>query len=314
MGWEAHLPAQVLLWLEKALKHTHFHRLKFRPIQTEGVNYFEFISNCVRENTRLEIFDLNDVTIENSRDIDLLCEVLNNKPSLQKIELMNCGTEGGVFREIFNKLRPENVHKIDISVNHLSNLRPTDMSEFLSSNPSLEELDLSNNSFNERDIVYIADAPRHNTTLRSLHFRFRLRFRVPPTNLYLLESAIYDSTSLNAAYDSNHHCRLFLHMPGSDIYKFNTYDYPTLNRRKKIYTLLSKRTRRRENASFFEQDGIGIKHIPQILSLLKTFSEHSIETGGRREDDEVKPLSIAYEIMRDWRMPELYYLDQMEQD
>ena len=88
----------------------------------------------------------------------------------------------------------------------------------------------------------------------------------------------------------------------------------TFNRRKKIYTLLSKRNRHRENASFFDLDGIEIKHIPQILSLLKTFSEHSIATGGIREDDEVKPLSIAYEIMRDWRMPELYYLDQMEED
>ena len=88
----------------------------------------------------------------------------------------------------------------------------------------------------------------------------------------------------------------------------------TFNRRKKIYTLLSKRNRRRENASFFEQDGIGIKHIPQILSLLKPFSEHYGQTLWRQEEDEVKPLSIAYEIMRDWRMPELYYLDQMEED
>ena len=65
-----------------------------------------------------------------------------------------------------------------------------------------------------------------------------------------------------------------------------------------MYTLLSTRNRRRVNTAFFEQDGIGIKHIPQILSLLKTFSEHSIETGGReKEDDEVNPLSITYEIM-----------------
>ena len=79
---------------------------------------------------------------------------------------------------------------------------------------------------------------------------------------------------------------------------------------------MSTRNRRRVNAPFFEQDGIGIKHIPQILSLLKTFSEHSIKTGGREEedDDEVNPLSIAYEIMRDWRMPELYNSVFMDED
>eukprot|EP00956_Cyclotella_meneghiniana_P020535 scaffold36355_cov21-Cyclotella_meneghiniana.AAC.1 len=307
------LASQVLLLLEKALKHTHFHRLEFHPIQTEGVRYLDVISNCVRVNSRLQVFQLED-TIENSMDIDILCEVLNNKASLAEvIKLMSCGTEGGVFREIFNKLRTQNVHKIDLSSNHLSNLRPTDMSEFLSSNPSLEELDLYNNPFNEQDIVYIADALRHNNTLRSLQFRFR--FGVPPTNWYLLEYAIFDSTSLNAAYDSNHHCRVYIRSPVADIGRFNTCSNPVANRRKKIYTLLSKRNRRRENASFLEQDGIGIKHIPQILSLLKPFSEHHLhDKKGTQGDFEVKPLSIVYEIMRVWRMPELYRLDQMEED
>eukprot|EP00956_Cyclotella_meneghiniana_P005879 scaffold7713_cov31-Cyclotella_meneghiniana.AAC.2 len=282
---ETFLPAQVLLWLEKALKHTHFHRLEFNPIQTEGVRYLDFISNCVRENTRLETFRLYNVSIENSRDIDLLCEVLNNKAPLKEIKLMYIGIEAGVFQEIFSKLRTEDGHKIVLSDNHLSNLRPTAMSEFLSSNPSLEELDLSLNPFNEQDIVYIADALRHNTTLR----RLRFRFPDPPTNLNLVESVIFDSTSLNAAYNSNHHCNLYIFFAGragSDICRFNTCNDPTLNRRKKIYTLLSKRNRRRENASFFEQDGIGIKHIPQVLSLLAPFSEHSIETGGRQDYDE----------------------------
>eukprot|EP00956_Cyclotella_meneghiniana_P021969 scaffold40761_cov34-Cyclotella_meneghiniana.AAC.2 len=322
MGGEAQaqVPTQILLWLEKALKHTHFHRLEFRRIQTEGVRYLDFILNCLKENTRLEAFRLVNVTIENSRDIDLLCEVLNNKASLQEMKLVICGTEGGVFREIFNKLRTKNLHNIDLSENHLSNLRPTDISDFLSSNPSLEELDLSNNPFNERDIVNITDALKHNTTLRRLRIWFWDR-DLPttwgrPANLYLLESAIYDSTSLNAASDSNHHCNLWLGTIGeSYIDNFNTCHDHTLNRRKKIYTLLSKRNRHRENASFFELDGIGIKHIPKILSLLRLFSEHhSYDEESIQGQDEVKPLSIAYEIMRDWRMPELYNLDIMEED
>eukprot|EP00956_Cyclotella_meneghiniana_P016067 scaffold25134_cov43-Cyclotella_meneghiniana.AAC.3 len=326
MGREARLrlPAEVMLLLQEALEHTHFHQLVFYPIQTEGnpnpnefhriqtmsVRYLDFISNCVRENTRLEVFRLVNVTIENSRDIDLLCEVLNNKASLREIEMTSCGTEGGVFREIFNKLRNENMKKIDLTYNRLSNLRPTDVSEFLSSNPSLRDLDLCSNPFNEQDIVYIVDALRHNTTLRFLRFRFRN----PPTNFFLLDYAIFDSTSLNAVFDSNHVCRLFLDGITSNSTKFNTYSDPKLNRKKKIYALLSKRNRRRENAAVFEQDGIAIKHIPQILSLLKPFSEHCHQTLWKQEEDEVKPLSIAYEIMRDWRMPELYNSVLMDQD
>ena len=88
-----------------------------------------------------------------------------------------------------------------------------------------------------------------------------------------------------------------------------------LNRRKKIYTILSTRNKNRENAAHFESDNIGVKHMPQILALLKPFSEHHLhDKEGIRGEDEVEPLSIAYEIMRDWRMPELYNLDVMEED
>eukprot|EP00956_Cyclotella_meneghiniana_P010512 scaffold14627_cov46-Cyclotella_meneghiniana.AAC.4 len=319
------LPAHVLLLLQEALKHTHFHRLDFHDIQTEGVRYKEFISNCVRDNSRVQVFHLRGIIIENSRDIDLLCKALNNKASLREIKMTFCGTEGGVFREVFNKLRTknmqklalgfnklqtENVHMIDLSDNNVSNLRPTDMSVFLSSNPTLEELNLSSSPFNEQDIVYIADALRHNTTLRRLYFWVR----PPPANWYLLKYAIFDSNSLNAAYDSNHRCQLFLDRMTSNIYKFNSCSDLKFNRRKKIYTILSTRNRQRENAAVFEQDGIGIKHIPQIMSLLMPFSEHCRQTYWHQEEDEVKPLSIAYEIMRDWKMPELYNLDQMDED
>ena len=115
---------------------------------------------------------------------------------------------------------------------------------------------------------------------------------------------------MNAVFDSNHVCRLFLDGITSNNTKFNTYSDPKLNRKKKIYALLSKRNRRRENAAVFEQDGIAIKHIPQILSLLMPFSEHCRQTCWHQEEDEVKPLSIAYEIMRDWRMPERRVVDR----
>jgi len=35
---------------------------------------------------------------------------------------------------------------------------------------------------------------------------------------------------------------------------------------------------------------------------------------GRRDNEEVNPLSIAYEIMRDWKMPELYNFDTMVEE
>ena len=75
------------------------------------------------------------------------------------------------------------------------------------------------------------------------------------------------------------------------------------------------RNRNWQSAAYFESNGIGIKRVPRILALLKPFSEHYLKEFGSKDHDEVEPLSIAYEIMRDWKMPELYsYLDVMDED
>ena len=186
------------------------------------------------------------------------------------------------------------------------------MTEFLPSNPTLKNLDMGGNRFNAQDIRYISDALRQNKTLRELNLRSNDGDDWDQ-NWDTLESVIFDCESLNSAYDSNHHCLLKI----SEISRtamFNIYDDPVLNRRKKLYYILSRRNRHRSNAAHFETANIGIKHIPQILSLLKPFSEHYLnDENGRREKKEVHPLSIVFEIMRDWKMPELYNLDHMDE-
>ena len=304
----AELPKEVLDILHDALQNTHFHNLIFNHNVLDGVGYIHFIASCVAANTRLKCLTLSQVTFDRtSRYIDALCTAVNNHDSLQHLALEHCA---GDFRGIFNKLKSSTLTVIDLRSNGISNLRPEDMSDFLSSNPSLRELNLPYNPFNEQDIVYIADALRNNSSLKDIMFAFHLL----PHNWHLLASIVFDQTSLNSAYDSNHHCHLHLENSRLAICKFNNYKDRTLNRRKKIYNILSTRNRNRENAAHFESDHIGFKHIPQILALLKPYSEHYIDNNGSREEAEVEPLSIAYEIMRDWKMPELYNLDVMEED
>jgi len=311
------LPREILDVLQKSLQRTHFHELYFERNNIEHVHvgYVNFILNCVTADTRLKHLSLANVNFEHSRDISALCTAINNNGTLQDLSIRFCRSEGGIVREIFCKLKSVTLKEIDLGCNYreLSNLRPTDVPELLSSNPSLEVLVLNGNPFNEHDIVQIVDTLRHNTTLCHLSFLFRsplgwLRVPTRPNNLHLLESVIFDHTSLSAAYDSNHHCRLS--GVTSNITKFNAYRDPTLNRRKKIYNILSSRNKNRENASYFETDGIDIKYMPRILALLKPFSEYHLheERGGQDKED-VNPLSITYEIMRDWKMPELYNLD-----
>eukprot|EP00956_Cyclotella_meneghiniana_P020721 scaffold36945_cov42-Cyclotella_meneghiniana.AAC.2 len=313
----AGLPNEVLDVLQDALHRTHFHHLSFYYNEIDGLSYIDFIANCIAADTRLEDLSLGRVTLLNTRKMDALCAALNNHQSLQHLTLDHCEIGQVGLREIFNKLKSPTLETLYLIQNGISNLMPGDISDLLSSNPSLRLLYLRDNPFNEQDIVYIADALRNNTSLGTLKLRFGAPF-VLPENWHLLTSVVFDQTSLNSAHDSNHYCHLEILSPQhntSAISKFNMYGNPVLNRRKKIYHILSTRNRNRENAAYFESDDIGIKHMPRILALLEPFSEHYLDGDRRKDDDEVEPLSIAYELLRDWKMPELYNcLDCMEED
>eukprot|EP00956_Cyclotella_meneghiniana_P002400 scaffold2686_cov70-Cyclotella_meneghiniana.AAC.3 len=317
------IPRKFLDLLQDALQQTHFHGLDFYPNNVDGVGYIDFIANCVTADSRLKILGLEGFVFDHSNEIDVLCAAVNEKDLLQEVKMTECEIEDGDLCEVFTKLKSKSIEKIDLADNNLSNLGPTDISDFLVSNSSLVELRLCGNPFNEQDIVHTANALRHNTTLRQLMFRFH----EPPSNLDLLKSVVFDRSGLDSAYYSNHHCKITIlreEVIGHDIIEsditadvrnFNKcYDH-VMNRRKKIYNILSTRNMNRENAAYFESRGMSINHIPQILSVLKPFSEHHLyEESGRQEEDEVTPLSIAYEIMRDWKIPEVYNLTIIGKD
>jgi len=309
---DASLPRVVLDMLQEALKQTHFHSYDFRGNEIGGLGYISFISTCIASDTRLKALQLLDVTFEHSNNVDIFCQAVNNHNSLEELTLEHISFESPEqnFGDIINKLKSKTIEKMYIGDRSVpgtlfSGLRPA---EFLQSNPSLKKLMLFDNPLSGEDFVHMQTALQNNTTLLQLTYELDTL----PITWRRLISVVFDRTSLNAAYESNHHCCVkgFSHNNGKICYKyFNTGSHPEWNRRKKIYTILSMRNMNRQNAAHFESENMGIKYLPQILSILKQFSEHNLHN----EDDDVgdhdvKPLSIVYEIMRDWKMPELYNL------
>lgn len=66
------LPQEVLTMLQHSLQKTHFQWMVFGSNEIDGVGYFNSIANCMKANTRLYGISLAGLTIEHSRDIDLL--------------------------------------------------------------------------------------------------------------------------------------------------------------------------------------------------------------------------------------------------
>ena len=105
----------------------------------------------------------------------------------------------------------------------------------------------------------------------------------------------------NAVSDSNHQC---------DIQGIDLGDIPNNdrgpNRARKIYHLLSLRNREGSNVQHlnleFDDEDDSLALVPNVLAGVQKYCD----VAGYFHSDQVHPLSIMYEILRSWKMPQLY--------
>ena len=132
-------------------------------------------------------------------------------------------------------------------------------------------------------------------------------------------NAVNDTTSLNTVSDSNHTCFIdgvdfgdIPHNPytfGFTISLEQLRSYLTSNRGRKIYHLLCTRNRegsnvRQLNLEFGDEDNEdddSIKLVPKVLESIHHYSH-----GQEGSTTFFPPLSIIFEVLRSWKMPELY--------
>ena len=162
---------------------------------------------------------------------------------------------------------------------------------------------MSNNNLNDDDAVLIARALKHNTNLKDLWLDDN---DITEVGRSALCKAIYDPTGLNSLSDCNHTCRI--HGLNSGEGTIKNLSTPKHNRAWKIYRLLSTRNREGSNVYHLnlelgdeEEDTLAL--VPNVLE-----SVYRYYNGYRRNtvNSGVPPLSTMYEILRSWKVPELY--------
>lgn len=113
----------------------------------------------------------------------------------------------------------------------------------------------------------------------------------------------YDTTSLNALSDCNHTCKMYGIGTGPSL------DYLNIRsgaKARKIYHLLSTRNQEGSNVQHlnteFDEDDDSLKLAPKVLGFISRLERPSRKS---LHYNFVHPLSIMYEIIRSWEMPEL---------
>jgi len=287
----------------------------------EGI---EFAVQVIKDNNNMSNFEWMYNDFSSMTEAHYLADAIISRLSIDHVRLENCFGEGfnmdgySILKLLIAS--DKSWKYIDFECNNFMTRGCTAIPDYIAKNPSLQSLYLKGNHLNDNDAILIAQALEHNTNLRQLSL---MHNAFTDNGETALSKVLYDPTSLNSVSDSNHllhltfkcHC---IHSNTDD----NGVINPKMNRSRKIYHLLSVRNKEGSNvhhlnAEFVEDeddDSLTLKLVPEVLESIQRYSiPEVLESVHRyqsrivkRPVNKIPPLSIIYEILRGWKVPELY--------
>ena len=285
------------------IKHFYLDNNDFANVR-EGI---EFVVVVIKGNQKMKTLSWVNNRINNMEDAQQLVEVMVSHPSIDDIRLDSCfGGDGVNGYEVLQSIIAggDSFTSISFSINNIRTGGDTTISDYIARNPPLKELCLESTNLNDEDVVLIARALKHNSNLSDLYLGGN---NITEIGFTALRNAVYDPTSLNTVSDSNHTCYIS-NVDFGDNALQNFSPSNTNNRARKMYYLLSLRNREGSNVNHLNlefgdenDDEDSIKLVPKVLDSVIHYS-HEQEGNAAW----VPPLSIMFEVMRSWKMPELY--------
>ena len=315
------LSRPILDLLSEALKSTFFKRFALYD-NNFGQEGIDFALDYLENNDRLIQFSIIDNPV-NKVNLLRLCRIIRTHPSLKKLTLSEAkgdDVEGYDTPRLIMESGRNKLKYLDLSINDIwdNSVTGVDSSpfieKFLSSNPSLEILNLSENyDMGDETGEAIAAALKYNTNLRGLVIA---NTGMTTFGWQALSKAVFDKTSLNSAADSNHTCMIEFpeedddfdevryingHKDPNSEPQFNPN--PIYVRQRKIYSILSAWNRSMSNVDHFGDD-MPVELLPDMLTSVQKYfnyyDQEDIPDTPPRDTQDVMPLSIVFEILQRW--------------
>ena len=202
--------------------------------------------------------------------------------------------------------------------NRMSSREAGVIAEFLGSNPSLTQLDLGVNQFDDTDAAVLANALSNNTRLRKIWVDNN---EIKENGRLAFLRAVFDVWSLPSCAASNHTCNI----DGleRDILVLNGYESTSINKWRKIVAMLSLSG---EDSSMNTAllRGVPTQLIPVILDrvinawcsdyiqeLTAIYLELTSTTRCQKHDvwdrlGETRSINCMYNLMRSWVVPSIF--------
>ena len=197
----------------------------------------------------------------------------------------------GNVPEILSVILQSDVEDLEIADNNINSLGAIKIAEYIERNTTMMCLHLYGNLLNDDDAVIISRALQENYKLFSLHIYWN---NFTSVGVKALFSSVFDNSSLNAIFDSNHVLKM-IHVISDDDYFYrmskinhnmNDGEWPLAD---KLLIAMHDKDSLLEYLA-----NVPVELMPRVLNFVQL------------DRDEVMSLSMVYVSMRYWNMPSLY--------
>ena len=344
---EIEMPKAVLDILRPAFEQSRIKVLSFKCNGRNGHlgDMADFVKTVLQTNHFITEISF-DGTEFAQEDVKTICDAIKSRNTggqfIEHFGLAECSIDGEptptfletqTLQMILTSTTSAGSRKVSLCLaeNGMSSREAVVIAEFLSSNPTLTELDLSTNCFEDADASVLANVLSSNTNLRTLSLNGN-------ENLENWRStflrAIFDVSSQPSCAASNHTCRVRglkrsrdRRRPNrsrlQDISVLNGYESISMNKWEKIFAILALSSEDAFMNTTLLQ-GVPAQLIPMILSeadygadedanpqLTDLYLELTNTKRSKKHDDwddlgNSKSLNCMYELMKSWVGPSIF--------
>ena len=287
----------------------------------------EFIRNLTKNNAELTRFQWERNPLSTSEFASLADVIFKSK--VDRVGFVECCDEGEDSADGYDILQrlltaDKKWDRLDLQGNRIQMLGRTCLSDYISTDKYIKDINLKDNLLNDEDVRLIAEALRTNSTLRRIYLESN---DITEIGRSAMRRALCNAASFSSIFASNNTC--YVQMAGyqmAEEFRPNLFhDQIIVNNgetdRKdnfaiKMHSLILKRHASKSNAFHLHQEfdrNETYALTPNILEAIYrqigdtkrfylSYALHCAEPDSLALDEETPPLSMMFEIIRNWKI------------
>lgn len=319
--WLANI--EVPIEIRKLLKPILTTRKNLRTLILDNNQFgrggVDFLCNIVERNSYLKRISFHNNLIEDDADLARFCEAVSRHASLEHVTLENIGLEGDDEKLAMILNSSKNLQCLGLSNNGIGSRRASEMITRFLATSQVKIVYLRENSFGDETAEHFALSLKDNHHLRVMDLSDN---QFTSSGRTIIHNAVFDTSSLSAAIDSNHTCVVYIDEAElkDKLGVINCKGTQEENKHKKVFSILYATTVGGQLGQLLKDIPLGL--MPEAMDYVQDFYLDDIPRGMRRhamealrdysqnDFDEMFArqtiFTVMFEVLRSWNLPLLY--------